>query len=1104
MEERADAEGTAGNSQQLHSSLFPLPPPLGASIDCAPGVPQWLCNTSFTTDLTVINDAVSSHRPQDSSGQQVEEEDGGDDDEDRDEGEPNERPKSKASISYELLESSPSDAGRDSDAFERSKRVRKKKKRKRKKSGDDLMADDYDFASRKPAVRSWASSDSKPAKDYHFDSHGDKDNLAFGSLYRMDVARYKLYSSNKLSGPNCRELYWRSKRGSILDREGDVDTLDGKLKSDGRYWSAKYAALERHKNLKRVRIVVPKRSAIITLPGDFIPLLDLGTSLESGGGSLGRSSVVEESWEDEVLRKTREFNKMSRERPHDEKVWLSFAEFQDRVASMQPQKGARLQTLEKKISILEKATELNPENEELLLGLLKAYQNRDTGDVLIGRWEKILVQHSRSYKLWKEFLRAFQGEFSRFKVSDTRKMYAHAIQALSAACSKQCRQVHQTDELQPLDSEIVQLELGLVDIFLSLCRFEWQAGYQELATSLFQAEIEYSLFCPLFLTEQSKQRLFEYFWNGNGARIGEEGAVGWSTWLEKEEENRQRLIREEYSHENDKGGWTGWSEPLSRSEETSVNAVNIANNDVPVEGSEEEYETHDLKQENDTETLLKMLGIDVDSEAVGDVKDAATWTRWSEEESSRDCEQWMPLHAKSVGGSCGDGTPDREADEQLMRVILFEDVTEYLFSLSSREARFSLVSQFIDFYGGKISQWFCTNSFSWMEKTLSSEAIPDSILEDLRRVHDVLTRKDSDSSSFALEFLLGNLDDTSSRTDMMKFLRDAVLLLLTAFPHNYMLEEAALLAEEMYNTRMNSSNCSVTPCRALAKCLLKNDRQDVLLCGVYARREAAFGNIVHARKIFDMALSSVEGLPLDLRSKAPLLYFWYAEMELASSSDCGPESFLRPIHILCCLGSGSTYSPYKCQPSNLQLLRAHQGFKEQIRVQQSAWRHGVIEDYSIALICSAALFEELTSGLAAGIDALTQAFSMVLPEKRSQSYQLEILFNYYMRMFYRHHKLSKLSDIWGPISQGLQIYPYSPKLFSTLVEISHLYAVPNKLRWMFDDYCQKSKKLWLDGFLKLNSILTAKELSDLQEVMRDKELNLRTDVFEILLQDEIK
>lgn len=38
--------------------------------------------------------------------------------------------------------------------------------------------------------------------------------------------------------------------------------------------------------------------------------------------------------------------------------------------------------------------------------------------------------------------------------------------------------------------------------------------------------------------------------------------------------------------------------------------------------------------------------------------------------------------------------------------------------------------------------------------------------------------------------------------------------------------------------------------------------QDLLLCGVYARREATYGNIDHARKVFDMALLSVEELPV--------------------------------------------------------------------------------------------------------------------------------------------------------------------------------------------------------------------------------------------------
>lgn len=166
-----------------------------------------------------------------------------------------------------------------------------------------------------------------------------------------------------------------------------------------------------------------------------------------------------------------------------------------------------------------------------------------------------------------------------------------------------------------------------------------------MATALFQAEIEFSLFCPsLLLTEQSKRILFEHFWNSDGARVGEEGALGWSTWLEKEEENRQRLIREETAHDNE-GGWTGWSEPPTKNEENSLKTEKESESNVVVEEFQEEFE-EDVKKEEDTEALLKMLGIDVDVGTSGEIKDSSTWIKWSEEELSRDCVQWMPVHAR--------------------------------------------------------------------------------------------------------------------------------------------------------------------------------------------------------------------------------------------------------------------------------------------------------------------------------------------------------------------------------------------------------------------------------------------------------------------------
>ncbi|XP_051123213.1 uncharacterized protein LOC127246064 [Andrographis paniculata] len=1121
---------------------------------------EWLQNRSFTTDLSVINEAVAKYSHPGGEEQQEDEEDGG-----------KELNASKRPPQYEMVPSSPSDAGGSSDEEDRKKRKKRKKRRKGEVPGGSRPFYDYgtilSSSSRKSGVQKWASSSTSNQKEYYFDSRGDPDNMAFGSIYRMDVARYKLYNSRKISEAN---YLLKNKNVGSLDGDGDIDGVDRKLKSGGRYWSAKYSAIEYHKNLKRVRILAPDKPARSPI-SDYIPLGDEA----SGSGMPLSSIIVEESWEDEVLRKTKEFNRMTRERPQDESVWLAFAEFQDKVASRQPQKGARLQTLEKKISILEKATELNPDNEDLLVTLMNAYQSRDSSDVLIKRWEKILAANSGSVMLWREFLRVVQSEFSRFKVSEMRKAYANAIQALAGACIKQHRQAYPSGNANHNDPGYVQLELGLVDAFLGLCRLEWQAGYQELATALFQAEIEYSLFCPLIPSEQSKQRLFEHFWSSDGARIGEDGALGWSTWLEKEEEQRQRLINEEASNIVEEEGWTGWYDPSSKTKEIEM-PEHITEGDLVPEKFDDELEANGIEPKDDVETLLKALGIDATAEADISVKDTKTWTKWSAAEIARDFDQWMPIRAKSDQVSHEDATADADDDEQLLSVILYEDVSAYLFSLNSEEARMSLIAQFIDFYQGKLAQWTSTNSSSWVEKILSLETLNYPLLEDFRKVHDLLTAKLTEQTSTSLEHLLNNSDNSTMRISMMKFLRNAILLCLKAFPQNYILEEAVLVAEEISNTRMNSTNSSLTPCRVLAKSLLKNNRQDVLLCGVYARREAFFGNIDHSRKVFDMALSSIEGLPLEARPCASLLYFWYAEVELENNAFENSESLFRALHILSCLGSGTRYTPFKGQPSSVQILKARQGFKDQLKILNSTWTRGMVDDHSAALICSAALFEELTSGWGSALEILEHSFAMVLPERRRNSRQLEFLFNYYVKILCKNHMELKFSKVWGAIIKGLQIYPFNSTLHNALVEISHLHTSPNKLRWTFDDYCQKnpsvitwlyavsfeigtggsqhrirglferaletdkmrravilwrcyleyersvacnalsakrvffraihacpwSKKLWLDGFMKLGSILSVKELSDLQEVMRDKELNLRTDIYEILLQDD--
>ena len=60
---------------------------------------------------------------------------------------------------------------------------------------------------------------------------------------------------------------------------------------------------------------------------------------------------------------------------------------------------------------------------------------------------------------------------------------------------------------------------------------------------------------------------------------------------------------------------------------------------------QDEYEV--MKQEDDAENLLKFLVIDVKAGDDCEVNETATWIKWSEEESSRDCDQWMPVRRKS-------------------------------------------------------------------------------------------------------------------------------------------------------------------------------------------------------------------------------------------------------------------------------------------------------------------------------------------------------------------------------------------------------------------------------------------------------------------------
>jgi hypothetical protein len=98
-------------------------------------------------------------------------------------------------------------------------------------------------------------------------------------------------------------------------------------------------------------------------------------------------------------------------------------------------------------------------------------------------------------------------------------------------------------------------------------------------------------------------------------------------------------------------------------------------------------------------------------------------------------------------------------------------------------------------------------------------------------------------------------------------------------------------------------------------------------------------------------------------------------MEISiSASRNDSDSVHRAIYILSCLGSNIKYTSFGGPISRPLVLRARQGFQEQIKSLRPAFACGSLKEESVALICSASLFESMTSGYSSGLEVIEEAF----------------------------------------------------------------------------------------------------------------------------------
>lgn len=363
-----------------------------------------------------------------------------------------------------------------------------------------------------------------PEAAHRIDRKPDPKNSQYDTLYSGDVAKY-----NRRFGTRCLGL---GHQQSILwtDNRTSKTRLARGKNSDPRYF-------DRALHLEPVSSVllpsrVPNSGPLLEDTAGCLPI-DVATQTDT------KPAVTTLTPEEHISQQTATFNRSLVENPHNVNLWLQFIRFQDEalvwgklpvVASdgsgAEMRKRHQQALLERKIAIYERALENNPTSVPLLIGHMELCGEVWEGDQLLKRWKDLVFKHPNSPELWLAYIRYCQSHFSSFSVSSMSSLYSKCISTLRAIQEGTLKS-HKAHPHTPH---------SLLSIFYLYCSFMQQVGHSERGVACFQALIEFNLCTPPELSREGashKDRLefFETFWDSGVPRFGELGAPGWKNWM---------------------------------------------------------------------------------------------------------------------------------------------------------------------------------------------------------------------------------------------------------------------------------------------------------------------------------------------------------------------------------------------------------------------------------------------------------------------------------------------------------------------------------------------------------------------------------------------
>ena len=294
------------------------------------------------------------------------------------------------------------------------------------------------------------------------------ENLRYDTLYRLDIALYKLKSRITCLGLGKHQTI------KLSERKGKVKKRTGKVV---RYWNIQNVQGIECLSAKP-KLGSPYHLRPVINSCDYVPL-------EQPQDVREQSDEGIDSQEVEFLEKTAHLNKILRENPQDVESWLALVKLQEETivgkgevqdfslsaSGREKRIAATRFIIEKKIAVYEKALEQNPTSVELIVGHLDLCGEIMDTDDLIQKWKKVSFLHPSNTFLWRHYLLFTQSRFSVFSFSKAAKVYGKCLTTLSAI-KEGTFASHQAADCD--------LENEMLHLFIQGCQFTKQSGILQL------------------------------------------------------------------------------------------------------------------------------------------------------------------------------------------------------------------------------------------------------------------------------------------------------------------------------------------------------------------------------------------------------------------------------------------------------------------------------------------------------------------------------------------------------------------------------------------------------------------------------------------------